>query len=82
MDDFCEQEHQAWLDEQNAVVSFHEIPEGAVLPRAGRDILGVHSVAARPRVPRAVTQQSCKLRTLRYNKGKTAGGTIYDRTCM
>ena len=26
MDDFCEQEHEAWLDEQNAVVSFHEIP--------------------------------------------------------
>jgi hypothetical protein len=28
MDEFYEQEHQAWLDERNAVVSFHEIPEG------------------------------------------------------
>ena len=27
MDDFCEQEHEAWLDEQNAVISFHEIPQ-------------------------------------------------------
>lgn len=27
MDEFYEQEHQAWLDEQNAVVSFHEIPQ-------------------------------------------------------
>lgn len=27
MDDFCEQEHQAWLDERNAVISFHEIPQ-------------------------------------------------------
>lgn len=27
MDEFYEQEHQAWLDEQNAVISFHEIPQ-------------------------------------------------------
>ena len=27
MDEYYEQEHQAWLDEQNAVVSFHEIPQ-------------------------------------------------------
>ena len=27
MDDFYQQEHQAWLDEQNAVISFHEIPQ-------------------------------------------------------
>ena len=26
MDEFYEQEHQAWLDERNAVISFHEIP--------------------------------------------------------
>ena len=25
MDEFYEQEHQAWLDERNAVISFHEI---------------------------------------------------------
>ena len=27
MDEFYEQEHQAWLDERNAVISFHEIPQ-------------------------------------------------------
>ena len=27
MDEFYEQEHQAWLDAQNAVISFHEIPQ-------------------------------------------------------
>lgn len=27
IDEFYEQEHQAWLDEQNAVISFHEIPQ-------------------------------------------------------
>ena len=28
MNEFELELHQAWLDEQNAVVSFHEIPEG------------------------------------------------------
>ena len=27
MDEFYEQEHQEWLDEQNAVLSFPEIPQ-------------------------------------------------------
>ena len=27
MDEFYEQEHQAWLDERNAVLSCHEIPQ-------------------------------------------------------
>ena len=27
MDEFYEQEHQAWLDERSAVISFHEIPQ-------------------------------------------------------
>ena len=31
MDEFYEQEHHAWLDEQNAVISFHEIPQARLL---------------------------------------------------
>lgn len=30
MDNYNEQQHLAWLDERNFVVSFHEIPDGSV----------------------------------------------------
>ena len=54
MDEFYEQEHQAWLDEQNAVISFHEIPQSEYFRAPDGVFWVIHPVAARARIPGAV----------------------------
>lgn len=82
MDEFYEQEHQAWLDEQNAVISFHEIPQSEYF-RAPDGVFWVYILSLLERGYRG-SSFSCNSRPLRYNdnKIKTAGGNNYDRTCM
>ena len=82
MDEFYEQEHQAWLDERNAVISFHEIPQSEYF-RAPDGVFWVY-ICRCSSADTGCSSFSCNSRPLRYNdnKIKTAGGNNYDRTCM
>ena len=82
MDEFYEQEHQAWLDERNAVISFHEIPQSEYF-RAPDGVFWVYILSLLERGYRVQRRNGLANRAhCGIIERKTAGGNNYDRTCM